>query len=214
MTVATTETPLQQQQTQTSTPVKQDWAQPSHPSSLKVRSSPALASGSSDKNAPSFNLTATASRTIPANTLIARNTSTTLATTKDYSTVQVSRTEHIRLNSDLLYCNHSCGPNVRFVTSTLAMGSEGQGKAEPAVEGPVEGALEVWSLQEIAEGEELRFFYPSTEWEMSQPFRCSCGADGCLGWVDGAKKLSSETLRKYWLSEHISSLVAERDGSN
>jgi hypothetical protein len=34
---------------------------------------------------------------------------------KQYSTVQVSPAEHIELQSDLLYCNHSCDPNVAFV---------------------------------------------------------------------------------------------------
>lgn len=35
-----------------------------------------------------------------------------------YSTVQVGEQKHIELNSDLLYCNHSCDPNVRFDVSS------------------------------------------------------------------------------------------------
>ncbi|EEQ88052.1 hypothetical protein RJZ56_003349 [Blastomyces dermatitidis] len=205
MTVATTE---QAQVTPTAQPVKQTWKQPSHPDAITVRSSPALASGSEAAvEGPSFNLTAVASKNIPANTLIAKNTSTTLASEKDYSTVQISATHHIRLNSDLLYCNHSCDPNVRFVTSTLASPNVG-------LEEQVSGAIEVWSTRDIPAGEELRFFYPSTEWEMAQPFRCSCGAEKCLGLVDGAKKVSTEVLRRYWLSGHIESLLNERDGLN
>ncbi|KAK2737629.1 hypothetical protein FQN55_000985 [Onygenales sp. PD_40] len=190
----------------TGEPVKQTWKQPSHPESIAIRSSPALASNS-DSTSPSFNLTAVAAKDTPANTLLAKNTSTTLATAKDYSTVQISRSEHIRLNSDLLYCNHSCDPNVRFVTSTLA-------SPEAGLEKPVSGAIEVWSTRDIPAGEELRFFYPSTEWEMAQPFQCSCGAEKCLGVVDGAKKVDTEVLRRYWLSAHIESLVNEREGVN
>ncbi|EEP77920.1 conserved hypothetical protein [Uncinocarpus reesii 1704] len=196
-----TETPQQPQQ-----PLSETWTQPSH-SAITIRRSDTLASGS-DASGPIFCLTAVAAHDIPANSLFATNTSTTLASTKDYSTVQISATQHIRLNSDLLYCNHSCDPNVRFVTSTLAPDP----KVDP--EAPVAGVLEVWSLREIAAGEELRFFYPSTEWEMSQPFRCSCGAEDCLGWVDGAKNMPAKVLSRYWLSGHITALVAEKEGLN
>jgi len=184
----------------------QKWAQPSHPSVLKVQFCKALASGS-DSKAPSFSLTALASSDFPPNMLLTTNTSTTLATAKDYSTVQISRMEHIRLNSDLLYCNHSCDPNIRFVTSTLD-------PAKTGPEAPIAGTIEVWSIKDIRAGDELRFFYPSTEWEMAQPFRCSCGAEKCLGLVDGAQNVSTEILKRYWLSEHIESLLAERDGLN
>ncbi|EFR05335.1 hypothetical protein MGYG_08346 [Nannizzia gypsea CBS 118893] len=187
-------------------PMERQWMQPSHPSAIRVVSSRLLLSSGADEKAASFCLAAVADHDIPADSLVARNTSTTLAAVKAYSTVQVSRDRHIELNSDLLYCNHSCDPNVRFVTSTLAMdGHSGQADA------PVSGALEVWSTRAIPAGEELRFFYPSTEWEMSQPFRCSCGAAQCLGWVDGAKKTPAEVLRRYWLSDHIRALLEERE---
>ena len=29
-------------------------------------------------------------------------------------------------------------------------------------------------LKDIKAGDELRFFYPATEWEMAQPFSCIC----------------------------------------
>ncbi|EGC41104.1 conserved hypothetical protein [Histoplasma capsulatum var. duboisii H88] len=204
MAVTTTK---QLQGTPKAQPVKQTWRQPSHPDTIAVRSSPALASNSDASTGPSFNLTAVASMDIPANSLIAENTSTTLASEKDYSTVQISATHHIRLNSDLLYCNHSCDPNVRFVTSTLSSPDVG-------LEEPVAGAIEVWSTRDIPVGEELRFFYPSTEWEMAQPFHCSCGAENCLGLVDGAKNVPVEALRRYWLSGHIESLLNEKHRPN
>ncbi|KAI1910259.1 hypothetical protein LOZ12_002052 [Ophidiomyces ophidiicola] len=196
MTIAETQTQQPQK------PLSLTWEQPSH-QSVTVRRSEILASGS-DIAAPTFCLTAVAAHDIPTNSLVAVNTTTTLASIKDYSTVQISVSEHIRLNSDLLYCNHSCDPNVRFVTSTLVSSP----KLE--LEAPVAGVLEVWSLRDIPAGEELRFFYPSTEWEMSQPFRCCCGTEDCLGWVDGAKKIPAKILDRYWLSGHIRLLVAER----
>lgn len=32
------------------------------------------------------------------------------------------------------------------------------------------------ALRDIQPGDELSFFYPSTEWEMAQGFECKCGA--------------------------------------
>ena len=64
----------------------------------------------------------------------------------------------------------------------------------------------------LTAGDELTFFYPSTEWDMAQPFTCSCGApDGrCKGWIAGASRLGKEKLQGYWLNEHIvSRLVKE-----
>lgn len=49
----------------------------------------------------------------------------TSASAPSYSTVQVAREAHIELNSDLLYCNHSCDPNVRFEVG----GERGEWKA-------------------------------------------------------------------------------------
>lgn len=55
--------------------------------------------------------------------------------------------------------NHSCAPNVFFNTSTFNLEC----------------------LRPVAVGEELCFFYPSTEWDMDSPFECLCGAPRCLG---------------------------------
>lgn len=201
-------TQTQQQPPCSAEPLQPSWQQPSHPATIKVRSSNTLAS---DSDAQAFHLTATANQDIPANTLLAKNTSTTLASVKDYSTVQISKTKHIRLNSDLLYCNHSCDPNVRFTTSTLVQEpTRHSATSEPSVS----GAIEVWSIRDIPAGEELRFFYPSTEWDMAQPFACSCETNKCLDRVAGAKDLPTESLKGYWLSGHIESLLAERDGLN
>lgn len=81
--------------------------------------------------------------------------------------------------------------------------------------------MELWSLDKpIKEGEELRFFYPSTEWSMVQPFPCSCGASSlsttggpCLGEIRGAKDIKTEVLERYWLSDHIWEMVKERDAT-
>jgi len=83
----------------------------------------------------------------------------------NYLSVQVSKTNHIMLSPSFLeWINHSCNPNIFFdVTSA-----------------------ELIAVKEIAEGDELTFFYPSTEWKMSQPFECLCKTHSCLKSIQGA----------------------------
>lgn len=110
------------------------------------------------------------------------------ASTKSYSTVQTGRNTHIELNSDLLYCNHSCDPNVSFVIGDAQDKSSWKAVAE----------------KDISKGDILTFFYPSTEWHMSQPFDCACGSSShCLGKIDGAHSINPATLSKYFVNNHI-----------
>ncbi len=99
-----------------------------------------------------------------------------------YLTVQTGPTTHITLKPEFIqYINHSCEPNVFFNTSTM----------------------ELVTLKEIAPGDELTFFYPSTEWDMAQPFVCNCGSKNCLQLINGASHLDLSTLRKYKLTDFI-----------
>lgn len=102
--------------------------------------------------------------------------------TPTYLTIQIGEAEHFEFEPDhLKYLNHSCNPNVflDLTNHTLV--------AETAIES----------------GDELRFFYPSTEWKMDQPFDCNCGADHCLGSISGAQTLSATQLSNYKLSPYI-----------
>lgn len=129
-------------------------------------------------------------------TVICPITGTTPTGQRTYATVQVSRDSDIELNSDLVYCNHSCAPSVVFDMTRMevrvAEGANG-GKG-------------------LRKGDDMTFFYPSTEWDMTQAFTCGCGAKGCLGEIRGAKYLSGEVLGGYWLNGHVRELVEERDG--
>ncbi|PHZ16343.1 SET domain-containing protein, partial [Rhizopus microsporus ATCC 52813] len=103
---------------------------------------------------------------------------------KRYSSVQVSENEHIELNSDLLYMNHSCDPSAIMDVDRMA----------------------VTANKDIAPGDELTFFYPSTEWDMAQPFSCWCGSSKCIKTVQGAQYLSTQVLNQFHLSKHITEL--------
>ena len=101
-----------------------------------------------------------------------------------YLTVQIGIDTHITLQPEhLQYINHSCNPNVFFKTTTM----------------------ELIALKDIQSNEELTFFYPSTEWEMVQPFVCNCGSNNCLKIINGAANLSQADIGKYGFTNFIQS---------
>jgi len=100
-----------------------------------------------------------------------------------YLTVQLNTNEHIYLQPSFLqYINHSCRPNVFFDTTSF----------------------KVICLTEVRKGDEFCYFYPSTEWEMAQPFQCVCGSNNCLGYIGGASYLSEDVINNYRFSDFIS----------
>lgn len=106
-----------------------------------------------------------------------------------YLTVQTGTGTHITLMPEFLqYINHSCAPNVFFDTTTM----------------------QLICLSPLQPGDELTFFYPSTEWEMVQSFLCNCGDAGCLQLINGASHLSVETLAKYRLTDFILAQVKQK----
>lgn len=101
-------------------------------------------------------------------------------------TVQISEDKHIILQPEFLqYINHSCNPNVFFNTTTMNL----------------------VALRNIEQGDELTFFYPSTEWFMADPFNCLCGEENCIGVIKGAKELTNEVLVQYKLTDFIQSKI-------
>lgn len=100
----------------------------------------------------------------------------------DKYTVQVNDDVHIILQPEYLqYINHSCDPNVFFDTTKLQLSC----------------------LKNIAVGDELTFFYPSTEFAMASPFNCLCGAHNCLHKIQGASYLSQEIIHQYKFTDFI-----------
>jgi SET domain len=121
--------------------------------------------------------------------VIAEFSAGTIAAEPTYLTVQVDVGKHITLQPEFLqYINHSCTPNVFFDTTRM----------------------ELVALKEIQQGEEMTFFYPSTEWEMKQPFNCYCGSSNCVGQVRGAAFLPKNVWRNYRLTDFIQQQLAKR----
>jgi hypothetical protein len=108
----------------------------------------------------------------------------------DRFTVQVGSDAHGELvPTELKYMNHHCDPNVAL---------------------DVEHGV-VRALKPIAPGDELTFFYPSTEWHMDEPFDCGCESAWCQGRITGAKDVPELLLRQYVLSPVIRSRLTARD---
>ena len=104
-------------------------------------------------------------------------------------TVQIAESKHITLVPELLqYVNHSCSPNAFFDTTLMVL----------------------ISLRDIQPGDEITFFYPSTEWEMAEPFECHCRSPACLKVINGASSLSLEILEKYKLTDFIREMLRRR----
>ena len=102
--------------------------------------------------------------------------------------IQTGPAEHIDGLGRLRYLNHSCAPSALVNTDDLTL----------------------VAARDLAPGEEVTFFYPSTEWEMTWPFPCRCGAQGCVGTISGAKDLPADVLDRYWLNRHIRERLAGR----
>ncbi|PSK55868.1 hypothetical protein C1H76_1223 [Elsinoe australis] len=131
---------------------------------------------------------------LPAGSVFAKITTSTPTNTKRWSTVQTSRDTHIELNSALLYMNHSCNPSLEIDVKSME--------------------VKVARGGDVSKGDELSFFYPSTEWEFDNPFKCLCGSKGCLGEVKGAKYIKEEELGRWFVNEHILELKREQAEQN
>ncbi len=109
-----------------------------------------------------------------------------------YLTVQVGIDKHITLQPEFLqYINHSCDPNVFFNTTTM----------------------QLVALKELQTETELVFFYPSTEWKMTQSFGCYCGSPKCIGDIKGAACLSADLQSQYQFTDFIQSQFAAKKAS-
>ncbi|KAG6002534.1 hypothetical protein E4U21_002994 [Claviceps maximensis] len=114
----------------------------------------------------------------------------TMAEEPTYATVQMGENSHLNLNSDLVYINHSCEPSLIFDMASMNI-----------LAGP----------KGLQPGDELTFFYPSTEWTMAQPFKCLCNHASCRGTISGAKDMDPSQLQGTWLNPHIRKLLEQQE---
>ena len=97
-------------------------------------------------------------------------------------TIQLNEEQHIELQPiHLQYINHSCSPNVYFNTQKM----------------------QLIALREIKKGDEIVYFYPSTEWKMTEEFLCTCKSNNCLKQIKGAAFLPYDIITRYEISDYI-----------
>ena len=128
-------------------------------------------------------------RPYQAGEVIADFSAGTISAEPTYLTVQVGIEKHITLQPEFLqYINHSCNPNVFFNTTTM----------------------QLVALKELVAEDEMSFFYPSTEWKMTQSFECYCGSLYCIGDIKGAAYLSRDAQDKYRFTDFIQQQIARQ----
>ena len=126
-----------------------------------------------------------------------------------WSSFQTSKTTHAEFNSALVYTNHSCSPTVEIQVY--------EPDAQGNYPGGVSGEVRVVGDHDLQVGDDVTWFYPSTEWESPRPFKCLCGTEErgegkrCIGTQRGSKFLDQGVLQNYFMNKHVVELVAERD---
>ncbi len=104
-------------------------------------------------------------------------------------TIQRGQADHLDLRpADLRFINHGCSPNVHFDVERMVL----------------------VALRDLDVGDELRCFYPATEWSMAEAFDCACGAPDCLGRIGGAVAMPAAQLRRYCLSPFVAAQLQAR----
>jgi hypothetical protein len=129
-----------------------------------------------------------ATRSYRAGDLVHQISGHRVTTVPTYLTIQVGPDTHIENLGVVDFLNHSCRPNTVVDVE----------------------ALTVRAARAIAAGDELTYFYPTTEWDMDRPFDCQCGQAECVGRVCGAKHLPADVLERHPLSRHVRALIAQR----
>ncbi|KAI5785842.1 hypothetical protein EDC01DRAFT_718042 [Geopyxis carbonaria] len=155
---------------------------PTHPDLIKVN------------RLPGFYATyATSLKSLPAGSKFCPLTTSasTSASKPTYATVQTGHNSHINLNSDVVYVNHSCVPSLEFDAAR--------------------NEVRVSRNRDLKVGDTLTFFYPSTEWRMSQSFSCRCGEKECLGVISGAESMGRDNMGGNWLNVHIEEMLEEKE---
>lgn len=96
-------------------------------------------------------------------------------------TIYLGEEKHLLFSGGAQYLAHSCTPNTRIVVD------------------PVNGCFDCFALRDIEKDEVISFNYLTTEWDMSVPFQCLCGArEKCLKVIEGFQHLSKEKKMLLW----------------
>ncbi|KAB8228307.1 uncharacterized protein BDW43DRAFT_304021 [Aspergillus alliaceus] len=135
------------------------WEQPSHPDKIEVV-----------KGNKPYKSSAYSKIFLPAGALFTKIAAATFVDHDTYTT----------LNSDLVYCNHSCNPSLVFDMTRFE--------------------VRVSEDRPLSVGDELTHFQ----------CECNAGPGRCLGLIAGAGSIEPSTLKRFWLNKHIHELLDDK----
>lgn len=92
--------------------------------------------------------------------------------------VQRDWKEHIDMELPAILINHCCDANVGILDNN-------------------KDAYDFLALREIKKGSELVWDYECSEYEISTPFRCTCGSSKCRGVLSGFKYNGDVIIKRY-----------------
>ncbi|EED86239.1 predicted protein [Thalassiosira pseudonana CCMP1335] len=127
-----------------------------------------------------------ASRPFPKGSIVLSSSLLQSNDTSCSHSIQIDWNQHIMMDLPARFLNHSCDANV----GVMMVANEG-------------GSYDFVALREIESGDEIRFDYETTEFEVGAFSDCHCGATTCRGNIRGFKYNSSVVREKYG-DTHIS----------
>ncbi|OEU22042.1 SET domain-containing protein [Fragilariopsis cylindrus CCMP1102] len=135
-----------------------------------------------------------------------------ITTTRCSHSVQIDWNKHILMDLPAILINHSCSANVGIhnnnTTTTITTYNSNNNNDEHATV----GGYNFWAIRPIIKGEELTWDYEATEWELSTPFRCTCGSKNCRHILKGFKH-NGDNIRKQY-GEYYANYLKENNNNN
>lgn len=133
---------------------------------------------------------------IQANQVVLRSTSNVLPYPTTY-TVQFNEHQHCNVHAPLMYTSHSCRPNARITfrpppTSSSTVDTFTVEKVyKSSLSSSDKESIHIYlvALHDISPNNLVSFDYCTSEWRMTSPFPCSCGAPNCRGIIEGYESL-------------------------
>lgn len=102
--------------------------------------------------------------------------------------IQISKTQHIHMDLPARFLNHACGS---FANIGMRLQKNG---------------YDIVAKKPIQSGDQLRFDYETTEYEIGAPFPCSCGAPDCRGMLQGYRWNSAQVRAVHgddWIAPYL-----------
>jgi len=129
------------------------------------------------------------------------------ATVPDAHSIQTGPSNHVRMDLPARFLNHACGSaanvGARLPLNGNADQRDGVSSLSLSQWTPV---YEFVALRDICAGEELRFDYETTEYQLQATFDCACGSPDCRGTLQGFGAWSELILQQHprqWIAPYL-----------